>query len=58
VRVQASDNRTSGVSVSFQYRIIGLGDDTVRPFAGGHQSSFGTSSGSGAGSALATPGAL
>lgn len=58
VRLQASDNRTSGISVGFQYRIIGLGDDTVRPFAGGHQSSFGTGSGNGTGSALATPGAL
>jgi lipopolysaccharide assembly outer membrane protein LptD (OstA) len=32
VRLELEDDRTGGFGVSFQYRLIGLGDDTVRPF--------------------------
>jgi lipopolysaccharide assembly outer membrane protein LptD (OstA) len=32
VRVEIADERTRGVQFAFKYRIIGLGDDTVRPF--------------------------
>ncbi len=34
LRVQASQRRTEGFTFNFQYRIIGLGEDTVRPFSG------------------------
>jgi lipopolysaccharide assembly outer membrane protein LptD (OstA) len=32
VRLEVSDERTRGVEVNLRYRLIGLGDDTVRPF--------------------------
>jgi lipopolysaccharide assembly outer membrane protein LptD (OstA) len=32
IRVEVSDERTQGVEVNLRYRLIGLGDDTVRPF--------------------------
>lgn len=35
LRVTASEDRVRGVQVGFQYRILGLGDDTVRPFQEG-----------------------
>jgi lipopolysaccharide assembly outer membrane protein LptD (OstA) len=31
-RIEVDDDRTRGLEVAFRYRIIGLGDDTVRPF--------------------------
>ena len=31
-RIEIDDDRTRGLEVNFRYRIIGLGDDTVRPF--------------------------
>jgi lipopolysaccharide assembly outer membrane protein LptD (OstA) len=34
VRVEASEDPVRGARFNFQYRITGLGDDTVRPFAG------------------------
>lgn len=34
LRVQVADNRTRGTDFTVQYRIIGLGDDTIRPFSG------------------------
>lgn len=58
VRVQASDNRSSGISVGFRYRLIGLGDDTVRPFSRGGGGGAAPFSGSPAQSSLASPGAL
>lgn len=35
VRVELDDDRTTGLEFNFRYRIIGLGDDTVRPFKDG-----------------------
>jgi len=32
IRLEVADERTRGVEVNFRYRLIGLGDDTVRPF--------------------------
>jgi lipopolysaccharide assembly outer membrane protein LptD (OstA) len=32
IRAEVSDERTQGVEFSLRYRLIGLGDDTVRPF--------------------------
>ena len=32
VRAQISDERTRGIDFAFRYRLIGLGEDTVRPF--------------------------
>jgi len=34
-RVELDDDRTTGLEFNFRYRIIGLGDDTVRPFKDG-----------------------
>ncbi|MCP5070664.1 MAG: LPS-assembly protein LptD [bacterium] len=34
IRAEMSENRARGVEFNFRYRIIGLGDDTVRPFSG------------------------
>lgn len=35
VRLEAQYDRTRGATFNLLYRIVGLGDDTVRPFAGG-----------------------
>lgn len=35
VRLEAQYDRTRGATFNVMYRIVGLGDDTVRPFAGG-----------------------
>jgi hypothetical protein len=32
IRVEVEDERTRGFQVGVRYRLIGLGDDTVRPF--------------------------
>jgi len=32
-----SDERTQGVEFALRYRLIGLGDDTVRPFQSGRR---------------------
>jgi lipopolysaccharide assembly outer membrane protein LptD (OstA) len=32
IRVQVSDERTQGVEFALRYRLIGLGEDTIRPF--------------------------
>lgn len=34
-RIEVDDDRTEGFEFNFRYRIIGLGDDTVRPFNDG-----------------------
>jgi len=34
VRVQVENDRTAGVRIGFNYTIIGLGDDAIRPFSG------------------------
>lgn len=34
VRVEIDDDRSRGIDFGIQYRLIGLGDDTVRPFSG------------------------
>jgi len=33
-RVELEDDRSSGLEFNLRYRLIGLGDDTVRPFSG------------------------
>ena len=38
-RIELDDDRTTGLEVNFRYRIIGLGDDTVRPFRDGDRRS-------------------
>lgn len=35
VRVEAQHDRTRGFTYNFYYRLVGLGEDTTRPFAGG-----------------------
>ncbi len=35
VRLEAEDNRSRGFDFNLSYRLIGLGDDTVRPFQSG-----------------------
>lgn len=35
VRLEVEDERTRGVQFNLRYRLIGLGDDTVRPFQSG-----------------------
>ena len=37
VRLQLEDDRTSGITFGFNYTIIGLGQDTIRPFSGGRR---------------------
>jgi lipopolysaccharide assembly outer membrane protein LptD (OstA) len=39
VRLEVEDERQSGLHVGLGYRIVGLGDDTVRPFDGGRRGS-------------------
>jgi lipopolysaccharide assembly outer membrane protein LptD (OstA) len=34
-RIEVDDDRTEGFEINFRYRIIGLGDDMVRPFRDG-----------------------
>lgn len=34
IRLEAQDSRTEGFEINLRYRLIGLGDDTVRPFEG------------------------
>ncbi len=34
IRAELQDNRNRGLEFSFRYRILGLGDDTTRPFSG------------------------
>jgi hypothetical protein len=46
VRVTLEDDRSRGAQFSVQYVVLGLGDDTVRPFSGG---AFGAGIGSGGG---------
>ncbi len=38
VRVELEDDRSRGLSVGFDYRIFGLGEDRTRPFQGGGRS--------------------
>ena len=46
IRVTVEDDRSRGVEFGVQYVVLGLGDDTVRPFSGG---AFGAGMGSGGG---------
>ena len=34
IRLEVEDDRTRGIDFALRYRLIGLGDDTVRPFSG------------------------
>lgn len=48
-RVELRDDRNRGVELNFRYRILGLGDDTVRPFSGGRSGLGGLAGGGGGG---------
>lgn len=37
IQVQVEDDRSRGIEIGLRYRLIGLGDDTVRPFARGRR---------------------
>ena len=39
VRLEVEDERQNGLQAGLRYRIVGLGDDTVRPFDGRHRGS-------------------
>lgn len=52
VRVEASEDPVRGARFNFQYRITGLGDDTVRPFAGYRGSGIGRSGAVGRGGGI------